>query len=407
MLAQAADIRHTPTHTPASIMSGEDDVLQLLDSIDRERTKKQRARKPIKPREKRADADVMEFLDEVSKSSTPTPPVLTEGTQTSEQLLVQSVKPKPPKAQVSMEEETVKVTTSDSPRSETTAATSDPITSISSWWSRNKDGLWDQAANAATVAKSHATDVVKQAEAKVSEMQKDQGTSAFAFSSWQKSISSVLQTIVPPIGRHEQLKINIFHDMVGYQNIDSLVHEVFARVMDQVEGGGDLNMVVQKGKERHLAQEANDHTLKLNAFVGSYENGKKLAKANIEELISSQTSSPNPEGENFIQHSELFVSIQPVISDQIHDTDLTLQNGGFYFIIYLADHHHKIELTTASQNFPSRWAEILDASAATGPETTSDTKEWILEWVESGLQLAVGVVAQKYVFMRMGLDPSK
>lgn len=387
-------------------MSGEDDVLELLNSLDTDRAKKQRVRKPLKPREKRANADVMEFLDEVSKANTPTSSAQPAGAQNPEQPADQ-----PTKTQTNEQEEvTLDSRTSEEPSNTTPGAKtapSDPIASISSWWSRNKEGLWDQASNAASAAKSHATDVVKQAEAKVTEMQKDQGTSTFAFSSWQKSISSVLQTIVPPIGRHEQLQINIFHDMVGYQNIDGLVHEVFARVMDQVEGGGDLNMVVQKGKERHLAQEANDHTLNLNAIRGSLENGQKLARANIEELISSKTSSPNPDGESFIQHSELYVSIQPVVSEQTHTTEITLQNGGLYFIVYLADHQHKIELMTASQTFPAKWAEILDESAGTGTGTTADTREWILEWVESGLQLAVGVVAQKYVFMRMGLDSEK
>lgn len=67
------------------------------------------------------------------------------------------------------------------------------------------------------------------------------------------TLSSVLETIAPPIVRHEQLHIHVFHDMVGYPSIDNIVYSIFERVMQQVEGGGPLVMNVQK--ERNVTEE--------------------------------------------------------------------------------------------------------------------------------------------------------
>ena len=41
----------------------------------------------------------------------------------------------------------------------------------------------------------------------------------------------MLNTIAPPINKHEVLKVGIYHDMVGYNNIEKIIYSVFERVV--------------------------------------------------------------------------------------------------------------------------------------------------------------------------------
>ncbi|KAK4962293.1 hypothetical protein LTR66_012723, partial [Elasticomyces elasticus] len=64
--------------------------------------------------------------------------------------------------------------------------------------------------------------------------------------------------------------------------------------------------------------------------------------------------------------------------------------------------------------FPARWVDWLDAISELGdglPQTIReiiesggvDPREWVAEWMEEALSLAVGIVAQRYVARRMGV----
>lgn len=111
------------------------------------------------------------------------------------------------------------------------------------------------------------------------------------------------------------------------------------------------------------------------------------------------------------------------------------------FAVYILDPIHEIEFSTVSQPIPAKWARWLDAPAAAQltPRTTTDDeaeeqpqqqpesrdddddqplpdeireivesggvdpREWVAEWIEEQLSLAVGIVAQRYVARRMGV----
>jgi hypothetical protein len=94
------------------------------------------------------------------------------------------------------------------------------------------------------------------------------------------------------------------------------------------------------------------------------------------------------------------------------------------FAVYLHDPIHGIAFHAVSQAVPQKWIDWLDAPAeepdADGhpdfarpvvPEAIAeivesggvDPREWVAEWVEESLTLAVGVVAQRYVARRMGV----
>lgn len=104
------------------------------------------------------------------------------------------------------------------------------------------------------------------------------------------------------------------------------------------------------------------------------------------------------------------------------------------FAVFILDPVHEIEFPALSQAMPARWARWLDAAPALTPTSEAeadndadeaggpvppsstpdeireiieaggvDPREWVSEWVEEALGLAVGIVAQRYVARRMGV----
>lgn len=102
------------------------------------------------------------------------------------------------------------------------------------------------------------------------------------------------------------------------------------------------------------------------------------------------------------------------------------------FAVYLLDPIHGINLHTLTQSIPQRWVDWLDSPA---PESSAednnlsdldyedeqyptippdvaemlanggvDPRDWAAEWLQDVLMLGVGIVAQRYVARRMGVD---
>lgn len=334
----------------------------------------------------------------------------------------------------------------------------DPISSLTSWWSKSKGGIW----NSATTAVKQAEARVREFQPEVSQTQKqamnslNDSISKFKLSGGllQSTLSSVLETIVPPISRHERLQIHVFHDMVGYPSIDNIVNSVFERVMQQVEGGGELTMIVQKGREGH--RKNSDLLLdkrELNIFKGSIDYAQKLAAASIEEFLRNERkdmdsktineNQPNQsnledltvvceDGRVSTEHSlsvdgpasrisNIYLSIQPSSTDTEEEntgdmkpnperhrpSPIIISSSSprtFQFTIYLKDPEHNIEFSTVSQSFPLQWAEWLDSPDSSFGSESVDPRDWVIDWVEEGLGLSIGVLAQTYVSKRMGLS---
>ncbi|KAI0198578.1 maintenance of telomere capping protein 1 [Astrocystis sublimbata] len=110
-----------------------------------------------------------------------------------------------------------------------------------------------------------------------------------------------------------------------------------------------------------------------------------------------------------------------VVADADDSTDMQI-----CFAVYVFDPVHDIVYSTVSQHVPFRWIKWMDAPTPLTPASESeqpiptelnvpdeireiiegggvDPREWVAEWIEETLSLAVGVVAQRYVARRMGV----
>lgn len=401
------NITHSSVLT-VTTMSNDENVMDLLDSLDvkagqKSKPKKSSAKKK-ETTKKAAGDDLLQFLDELDPKKGTPKEESRQGSQEGDTLNTTTPASEDTQSANDQEIKSENVLTNEDGRE--IPGIIDPMASISSWWSRNRTGLWSKAQETIQDAMTDAVKQARQAEAIVREEQ-----THFSLNSLQSRLTSVLNTIVPPISRHEQLKIHIFHDMVGYPSVDKLLYEVFDYVMDQVEGGGDLNLIVQKGKERHRVGSDYDVHRMLNYVRCSISEGIKLAKAAVEETRNIKPCDRDNELEKKTgteapvdsRTSEVFISIQPVITPKDSENPIAPSEELLYFIIYLADMDHSIEISTASQALPYEWAQWLDNEGHGFQKAAIDPRDWVFGWVEDALNLAFGVIAQKYVTTRMGL----
>jgi len=229
--------------------------------------------------------------------------------------------------------------------------------------------------------------------------------------------------------------------------------------MAQVEGG-DL-MVVQRGRESSGGSAATgwhdgpwwrqsgvDRRL---AVVDGLAEGTKLCRASAEGYATEHFAATGRGGggdaleqarklateslteSNPVRTSNLFLAVQ-AIRTPINDALFTALSSSsssssssspakeaddkteVCFAIFILDPVHEIEFATVSQAVPAQWVYWLDGTndgnEADGVHAEIrdlvqsggvDPREWIADWIEETLSLAIGVVAQRYVARRMGI----
>lgn len=146
---------------------------------------------------------------------------------------------------------------------------------------------------------------------------------------------------------------------------------------------------------------------------------------------------------NPVRSSDIFLAVQAILTDEDKalfqggastekdksSSDVLEEDGNdevVCFAIYISDPVHDIHYSALSQNLPAKWIRWLDAVSPLTPASSNDgaapdvenvpdeireiiesggvdPREWVAEWVEEALNLAVGVVAQRYVARRMGV----
>lgn len=147
---------------------------------------------------------------------------------------------------------------------------------------------------------------------------------------------------------------------------------------------------------------------------------------------------------NPVRSSDIFLAVQAILADDDNQlfagapsaekdkessdvVDEESRNEVVCFAIYIFDPVHEIQYSALSQSMPARWIRWLDAPSPLTPASSNDgaavdvdsvpeeirdivesggvdPREWVSEWVEEALTLSVGIVAQRYVARRMGVD---
>lgn len=157
------------------------------------------------------------------------------------------------------------------------------------------------------------------------------------------------------------------------------------------------------------------------------------ARGGIDEARKAAAEDSNVDSANPVRTSDIFLAVQAI--RYTVDTDLFAAAAGegdensdekddadaevVVFAVYLYDPFHKLAFHSLSQSLPARWISWLDHHDGVGGEELPasiqeivrlggvDPRDWVAEWLEESLSLAVGVVAQRYVARRMGVGESE
>jgi hypothetical protein len=183
----------------------------------------------------------------------------------------------------------------------------------------------------------------------------------------------------------------------------------------------------------------------------SYSNEYFSSRGGLE--LAAQRATENLSESNPVRSSDIFLAVQAIQHDAPEDLfqgppkekeqssvaeDKEKPDELVSFAIYLHDPVHSITFHTISQSIPEKWIKWLDAPSPMTPASPAspsqqksgffgaegeqhvnpnlpeeiaeiiesggvDPREWVAEWVEEVLGLAMGVVAQRYVARRMGV----
>ncbi|CAI4552200.1 CDG_1a_G0028830.mRNA.1.CDS.1 [Saccharomyces cerevisiae] len=333
----------------------------------------------------------------------------------------------------------------------------DPIASISNWWSSSGSAkvssIWNKTAEQASQIKNRLAQEQLDLTSKIN-------TSTIT------EIARNLQKIVVG-ETEEVLRIHLVHDLVNYPSLQYNIESKFDQVLSsQVEGGIRIfvdewghpnnNGITPVEKKPSVADGELGNSkkkLQFNLFDGKVTDGEKLAFANLENAVKlfntaheeyqkqQKEADATPDDDrssissNSNKISDLFISILPIAipqkqKDADGDFQVTDSNtpGNFNFTLVLKDITNDITTITRSQGFPVKWVNWLEGSVEKTGSTASeernksydqkkqkesedededdeiiDPSEWVKEWIEDGLSLSFGVMAQNYVIDRMGL----
>lgn len=199
----------------------------------------------------------------------------------------------------------------------------------------------------------------------------------------------VLDAVAPPIEDNETLIVNVLHDLTGL-SVERSIYNSFERVMEQVEGGS-----------LHIIAKDREGSLETNAISGSVHDARKMSLAAIEDQARDNKAGPVE------RTSKIYLSLQAFgrsTSITEKGKEKAAENGSddsdIQILMTLVDPANSITFSSISQSFPSSWIPLSLQTV----EAAMQPREWINEWLEESIQLTAGVIAQRYVARRMGLD---
>jgi hypothetical protein len=443
------------TSTPKKSTEAED-VLEFLNSLPENKDKGAAAfrAKSNKGTVAKDKEDVLDFLDELEKSDLrkdKKPPVVEaekaaakpvdagEGTEK----VVEEEKKKKEEGDINEEEE-------DDEGTSTIEGdfNIDPLSSLSNWWSSSGssavNSLWNNAKSIQQKASQEASKLANEATKKLGDEKENVERRVNAFKFLSENFESILNGL--NVDQYDEfLKIHLIHDLVNFNGLEGVIKSQFKKVLKQVQGDIFIEVVkqgtVSKAGERRYSVGAHDGVKKLNLFEGGVVDGDKLNWANLKSSIQS-TEKPiekpaekeKPTGDEKVEAeaeaeaqtdlnmSRIFIAVLAVhpagkTNDSEFDTIDSHSPTSFQFRVILKDIGHNISIVSETQSFPIQWAKWIEYNDEKPEKKDSQKKEeeeeedtddevdpaeWVKDWIDQGLALTIGVLAQEYVVKRMG-----
>ncbi|ORY80443.1 maintenance of telomere capping protein 1 [Protomyces lactucae-debilis] len=205
----------------------------------------------------------------------------------------------------------------------------------------------------------------------------------------------VLDAVAPPIAGAEVLIVHVTHDLQGVR-VKKGVEEAFERVMEQVEGG-------------HLTVLAKDFAgdLALELTQGGLKDARKLCEATVEDLMrdTADAGAIKAEEKGEAEANAVPTASHIYLAIQAYTTEDGAEEGAsvVQMLLTLTDPANKIKFAALSQAVPQSWLQLAQVEL----EAETQPVEWVADLLTQSLTLATGVLAQRYVARRMGIDESK
>ncbi|OXG49092.1 hypothetical protein J010_03883 [Cryptococcus neoformans] len=219
------------------------------------------------------------------------------------------------------------------------------------------------------------------------------------------TLTTILDTVAPPISEHETLELWLSHPMIGYAGVEGVIYRAWARILEQTESG-ELIIVWSPSP---TPGDSSGEPRGINPVEG-WDAAWELGKKEIAAIKAREEEKPRGRAEakrNMpVTTVPIFLHLQPLLvrlpyaeppihsSTSIQDKPFTPPNH-LYFLFTLEDPTHSLTFTTVSQPTPSDWMDV-----------EYENSEWVEERLVEVLRTGVEVIAQDYVATRMGLKPS-
>ncbi|OCF31385.1 hypothetical protein I316_06990 [Kwoniella heveanensis BCC8398] len=223
------------------------------------------------------------------------------------------------------------------------------------------------------------------------------------------TLTSILDTVAPPISAHETLELWLTHPMVGYSGVEGVIYRAWVRILEQTESG-ELIVVWSPPAavegEKTGSNAENDGDRSINPIDG-WEKAWVKAKKEIEDAMAREEKDPRGRSKSHpsvpVTTVPIFLHLQPLLAPLPYpeppiltsSTSTSTPPKHLQFLLTLQDPTHSLVFTTVSQPTPSDWMEV-----------EYERSEWVEDRLVEVLRTAVEVIAQDYVATRMGLKPS-
>ncbi|KAI9636675.1 uncharacterized protein MKK02DRAFT_25746 [Dioszegia hungarica] len=218
----------------------------------------------------------------------------------------------------------------------------------------------------------------------------------------QSALSTLMNTVAPPISEHETLELWLSHPLVGYAGVEGVVYRAWMRILEQTESG-ELVVVWSAPDSAEGLEERGMYP------VDGWQAGWEVAQKEIGAVRAREEKNPVGRGKENpsvpVTTVPIFLHLQPVLaplpfaepslllpSSTETEPTSSKQPNHLYFIVSLHDPTHSIRFTTTTQPSPADWLEV-----------EYERSDWVEERLVDVLRTGVEIVAQDYVATRMGL----